>query len=124
MNAASGVKHANWKPWMIALVTVTLVLTLILGTFGWLGTAFGIGSNCTDRFDCASGSCAPCATAHTWVTAGGIGQWALATATVTILALGIRHPRWRQPATITASTLIPASIAWFAISTAIAQHSF
>ena len=38
MNAAYGVKHGNWKPWMITLATVTLAVTLILGTFGWLGT--------------------------------------------------------------------------------------
>jgi hypothetical protein len=59
--------------------SVALAETFLLGTLGWFGVAFGIGSTCTDDFSCGSGSCVPCVKAHTWVTAGGIGQWTLAT---------------------------------------------
>ena len=93
VNTASGVEAAKWRSWIVALVALALAVTFVLGTVGWFEAAFGIGSDCTDEFSCGSGSCAPCARAHAWVTTGGIGQWVLAAAAVTILVLGIRHPR-------------------------------
>lgn len=99
-------------------------MTFVLGTVGWFGAAFGIGSDCTDEFSCGSGSCAPCARAHAWVTTGGIGQWVLAAAAVTILVFVIRHPGRRRAATIAACALIPVAVMWFAISTSMAQRAF
>jgi hypothetical protein len=124
VDAASGFEPAKWRSWIVALVTLALAVTFVLGTVGWFGAAFGIGSNCTDEFSCGSGSCAPCARAHGAVTTGGIGQWVLAAAAVTILVLGLRHPGWRRAATIAACTLIPVAVMWFAISTSMAQRSF
>ena len=124
MNAASGLEPAKWRSWIVALVTLALAVTFVLGTVGWFGAAFGIGSNCTDEFSCGSGTCAPCARAHVWVTTGGIGQWVLAAAAVTILVLGMRHPGWRRAATIAACALIPVAVMWFAISTSMARRSF
>ncbi len=69
-------------------------------------------------------SCAPCAKAHAWVTAGGIGQWVLAAAGVVFLVVGLRRPVWRPAATIAACGLIPIAAIWFAVSTEIAQRSF
>jgi hypothetical protein len=124
VNTASGFEAAKWRSWIVALVTLALAVTFVLGTVGWFGAAFVIGSDCTDEFSCGSGSCAPCARAHAWVTTGGIGQWVLAAAAVAILAFGIRHPGWRRAATIAACALIPVAVMWFAISTSMAQRSF
>ena len=124
MNTASPFGGAKWRSWIVALVTLALSVTFVLGTVGWFGAAFGIGSDCTDEFSCGSGSCAPCARAHAWVTTGGIGQWVLAAAAVTILVFGIRHPGWRRAAMIAACALIPVAVMWFAISTSMAQRSF
>jgi hypothetical protein len=109
---------------MIALSAVALAVTFVLGTVGWFGAAFGIGSTCTDDFSCGSSSCAPCAKENAWVTAGGIGQWVLAAAAVTILVLGLRHPGFRRAATIAACALIAAAVAWYGIAVEIAQRSF
>jgi hypothetical protein len=125
VNAAPGVRRRSWQAWVAGLVGAAgLAETFLLGSFGWFVAAFGIGSNCTDDFSCGSGSCAPCVTEHTWVTAGGIGQWALLVAAVTMLALGIRRPGWHRAAMVAAGALIPVAGAWFAISTIMAQRSF
>jgi hypothetical protein len=119
-------RRRRWPRWIVALAgTTTLVVAFLLGTLGWFGAAFGIGSNCTDQFSCASDSCAPCGAAHAWITAGGVGQWVMFVAAVTILVLGLRRSdQYRRPLTIAACTLVPLAVAWFAFTTAIAQRSF
>jgi hypothetical protein len=124
MNAASDANGMGWRSWLIGLVSVAWAVTFVLGTWGWFAVGFGIGSSCTDDFSCGYGSCAPCAKAHAWVTAGGIGQWVLAAAGVVFLVVGLRRPVWRPAATIAACGLIPIAAIWFAVSTEIAQRSF
>jgi hypothetical protein len=109
-------------------VTVPAALTglvaFLLGTIGWLGVGFGVGSNCTDDFSCGSGSCAPCAAEHGWIITGGIGQWVLAVAAGVLLALGLRRPRWRRAAALASMALLPLSVAWITATTVLAEHSF
>jgi hypothetical protein len=124
MNAASDANGMGWRSWLIGLVSVAWAVTFVLGTWGWFAVGFGIGSSCTDDFSCGYDSCAPCAKAHAWVTAGGIGQWVLAAAGVVFLVVGLRRPVWRPAATIAACGLIPIAAIWFAVSTEIAQRSF
>ena len=124
MNAASDANGMGWRSWLIGLVSVAWAVTFVLGTWGWFSVAFGIGSSCTHDFSCGYDSCAPCAKAHAWVTAGGIGQWVLAAAGVVFLVVGLRRPVWRPAATIAACGLIPIAAIWFAVSTEIAQRSF
>jgi hypothetical protein len=120
MSAASDANGMGWRSWLIGLVSVAWAVTFALGTWGWLFVAFGIGSSCTDDFSCGYDSCAPCAKAHAWVTAGGIGQRVLAAAGVMLLVVGLRRPA----ATIATCGLIPIAAIWFAVSTEIAQRSF
>jgi hypothetical protein len=125
MNNASGSGRGVWPRWVLNLVGyVSLAVAFALGTLGWFGAAFGIGSNCTDKFSCGSSSCRPCATSHAWVLAGGIGQWVLLVAIVVILVLSLRRPDWRRAATIAAAAAILLSIAWYAKYTAIAEHAY
>jgi len=125
MNAAAGAGRGDGRSCLADLAaSVALAETFLLGTLGWFVVGFGTGSTCTDDFSCGSGSCAPCATAHAWVSAGGIGQWVLATATVVMLVAGMRRPGWRRAATIATCALIPVAGAWFAITAAMAQRAF
>ncbi len=39
---------------LVALSCVAVAVTFVLGTFGWFVSAFGIGSDCTDKFSCGS----------------------------------------------------------------------
>ncbi len=125
MNTGSDLRRRTWPGWAVATAgTVALIETFLLGTLGWFGSAFGIGSDCTDKFSCGSDSCAPCAKAHAWVSAGGIGQWVLALAAAALLVLAGRRPDWRRAATITIGALILLAVAWYAIATAVAERSF
>ena len=103
---------------------VSLAVAFVLGTLGWFVDSFGIGTNCTDKFDCGSSSCRPCVASHAWVLVGGIGQRVLLVAVVVILVLGLRRPGWRRTATIAAAATILLSIAWYAKYTAIADHAY
>ena len=125
MNIPSGPVPAVWPRWVLILASsVALTVASALSTLGWFGAAFGIGSNCTDRFSCGSDSCSPCAASHAWVLAGGIGQWTLLAAIVASLVLGLRRPAWRRAATISAAAMILVSIAWYARYIAIADHAY
>lgn len=125
MNGPSGVRGAGRWTWLPALSGGTaLAVTLLAGTLGWFGTAFAIGTTCTNDFSCGYDSCAPCAKAHAWVTAGGIGQWVLAAVAVVILVQGSRRPGGRRALTVTTCALTPLAIAWFTVATAMAQRSF
>jgi hypothetical protein len=124
MDAPSGVDGAGRRGWLLALTGTALAVTLLAGTIGWFGTGFGIMTTCTNDFSCGLGSCAPCAKAHAWVTANGIGQWALAAVAVVILVLGRRRPSWRRALTVAACAVIPLAVAWFAVCIVMARRSF
>lgn len=124
MDRPSAVERAGQRAWLAALTSTAVAVTLLAGTFGWFATSFGIGTTCTNDFSCGYDSCAPCAKVNAWVMAGGIGQWVLAAAAVVILVLGRRRPSWRRTLTVAACALISLAVAWFAVSTAMAQRSF
>ena len=125
MDAAPGDGRRAWARWTVLLPgTVALTEALALATVGWWAVGFGVGSTCTDDFSCVSSSCAPCASFNAWWIAGGIGQWILVVAAVVLLVLGLRRPGMRRVAAITAWSLIPLAIAWIAIWTVQAEHSF
>jgi hypothetical protein len=125
MNAPADRSGTAWPAWSAVLAgTAATAVSGLLGSLGWFAVGFGAGSNCTDDFSCVSTSCAPCATEDAWVIAGGIGQWALVGASVTLLVLGRRHPARRPVATIGACALIAVALGWFAISMVMAEHSF
>lgn len=125
MNTASGTGRGLWPRWALILVSsAALAVAFVLSTLGWFGAEFGIGSNCTDKFSCGSGSCRPCAASHAWLLAGGIGQWVMLAAITACLVLGLRRPGWRRTATIAAAATTLLSIAWFAKYTAKADHTY
>jgi hypothetical protein len=125
MAASADRRRGDWAPWTVVLpATAAGVVTVALGSVGWLAVAFGVGSDCTDDVDCGSGSCAPCAAAHSWVIAGGIGQWALAVAALALLVLGMRQARWRGGVAVGAWALVPLAGAWIVTSTVLAQRTF
>jgi hypothetical protein len=113
-----------WPTWTVVIPTVGAGLAAaLLGSLGWFVNSFGIGSDCTDKFSCG-GPCAPCDAQHQWITAGGTGQWLLVVAAGALLSLGLRHASWRRALAAGSSALLPASIAWYAVTTVIAEHSF
>jgi hypothetical protein len=124
MDRPSAGEHAGRRAWLAVLTSAALAVTLLAGTIGWFATSFGIGTTCANDFSCGYDSCAPCAKAHAWVITAGIGQWMLAAVAVVILVLGRRRPSWRRALTVIACALIPLAVAWFAVSTAMAQRSF
>ena len=90
--SAHGIQRSGWPSWLHVLAgTTALSVTFVLGTIGWLFASFGIGTSCDEALECTI-SCAPCAAAHAWILAGGIGQWVLFAAAATILVLGLRRP--------------------------------
>jgi hypothetical protein len=97
-------------------------VTCALGTFGWLFASLGIGTSCDEALEC-TGSCNPCAPAHAWVVAGGIGQWLLVAAAAACLGIGLLHPGFRRVATAAAGALVLLAAGWFAASMAIAIHN-
>src|SRR5215469_13308671 len=103
---------------------LTAVAPIVLGTFGWFSYRFGLGSDCTDKFDCAAGHCRVCDSMIRWVDAAGIGQWILVAVAGLLFVLCRRHPRWHQFGVRGAWAILPISIAWFAVAIGIAEHSF
>ena len=51
-----------------------------------------------------------------WLSAGAIGQCVLAAFTVAALVAGVRRPRWRRAAAVTAWMIIPVGMAWFVLA--------
>ena len=101
--------------------TIALSVTFVLGTIGWLFASFGIGTSCDEALECTI-SCAPCAAAHAWILAGGIGQWLLFAAAATMFVLGLRRPEVRRAATVAAAALVLLAVGWFVASMAIAEQ--
>jgi hypothetical protein len=125
MDAMSGGARTDWLPWTVALPGIAaLAEAVLLGTIGWWGVGFGVGSTCTDDFSCGSTSCAPCASFNAWWIAGGVGEWVLGVAAVVLLIFGLRRPGVRRGAAFTAWSLVPLAVVWMIIWTVQAEHSF
>lgn len=128
MNPPPDIRRRTWPRWVVALAgTVALVVMFVLGTLGWFANAFGIGTSCTDQPACSTGNggCSYCAAAVGWIWAEGIGEWVLLAATATTLVLGLRRSApHRRAVTIAACILTAAAVAWYAVTTAAAEHSF
>lgn len=117
--------RSRWPVWPVLVACVIAVLvTLVLGTFGWLVAGLAIGTDCTNKFTCGSGWCSPCAVSHAWVIAGGLGQWILVAAAITLLVVGLSRATSRRAAVLAGSAIIPLAIAWFAATWTLAAHSY
>lgn len=120
---ATDIRRSGWPTWVHVLAASTaLTVTCVLGTIGWLFAAFGIGTSCDEALQCTT-SCTPCAAAHAWILAGGIGQWVLFAAAATILGMGLWRPDWRRTTTVLAGALVLLAVGWFVASMAIATQS-
>ena len=120
---AREVGRSRWPSWVHVLAgSSALTVTCVLGTVGWLFAAFGIGTSCDEALECTS-SCTPCATAHAWILAGGIGQWVLFAAAAAILGMGLRRPDLRRITSVLACALVLLAIGWFVASMAVAAQS-
>jgi hypothetical protein len=120
--SAHDIQRSGWPSWVHVLAgTTALSVTFVLGTIGWLFASFGIGTSCDEALECTI-SCAPCAAAHAWILAGGIGQWVLFATAATILVLGPRRPDLRGTTTLAAGALVVLAVGWFVASMAIATQ--
>ncbi|HEY1621076.1 MAG TPA: hypothetical protein VGG25_25855 [Streptosporangiaceae bacterium] len=114
-----------WRPWTVVLPAVLAgAVTVLLGTLGWLGLGLGIGSNCTNDYDCGSGFCAPCRAEASWVIVGGGAQWLLAVAALVLLIAGLRRPAARRRLAAWSWALTPLAVAWIILAGVAAAHSF
>lgn len=115
----------GWAPWTVRVPAgLAGGLAALLGSLGFFVVGFGVGSNCTDQFDCGRDTCAPCASSFSWINAGAIGQWALVVAVIVLLIVGLRRPFLRRIMAIGLWGVVPVSWGWIAVSTAVAQRSF
>jgi hypothetical protein len=115
----------GWEPWTVKVPAgLAGGLAALLGSLGFFVVGFGVGSNCTDQFDCGRDTCAPCAASLSWINAGAIGQWALVIAVIVLLITGLRQPSLRKITAIVLWGVIPVSCGWIAMSTTVAQWSF
>jgi hypothetical protein len=120
--SAHDIQRSGWPSWVHVLAGITaLSVTFVLGTIGWLFASFGIGTSCDEALECTI-SCAPCAAAHAWILADGIGQWVLFATAATILVLGPRRPDLRGTTTLAAGALVVLAVGWFVASMAIATQ--
>jgi len=117
---AHDIQRSGCASWVHVLAgTTAITVTFVLGSIGWLFASFGIGTSCDEALECSI-SCAPCAVAHAWILAGGIGQWVLFAAAVTTVVLGLRRPELRRTTTVAAGALALLAVGWFVASMAIA----
>lgn len=115
---------SRWNPWTIWVpAAIAFGEASLLGTAGAFAAGFGLGSSCTDDFDC-TGSCPPCTALYDWLKAGAVGQGGLATAAVMLLVLGLARPAQRRAAAIGAWAIIVLAAVWFYVTTQLGSSSF
>jgi len=95
-------------------------LGAVLGTLGWFGVAFGQATVCTDFNEAPHA----CDALYKWLEAGIIGQWVLVLVSALVLAVGLRRPQSRRPASIAAWIMVALTIGWYAFYYLGAYHSF
>lgn len=70
-----------------APLSLSLVIVVVLVTFGGFSTSFGVMQTCTDAFSCEITTCRPCVTAASWVEVGWAVQGALLTVGLVLAVL-------------------------------------
>lgn len=100
--------------------TIGAALGAVLGTLGWFGVAFGQGTVCTDFNDALHA----CDGLYRWLEVGFIGQWVLILVSAFVLAVGLRRPPIRMPASIAAWVTVALAIGWFGFCYHGAYNSF
>ena len=114
----------RWNRWTIWVpAAIAFGEASLLGTAGAFAAGFGLGSSCTDDFDC-TGSCPPCTALYDWLKAGAVGQGLLATAAVMLLVLGLARPAHRRGTAIAVWAIIVLAAVWFYVTTQLGSSSF
>jgi hypothetical protein len=102
-----------WRPWTVQLpAAFATAVCLFLGTIGWLAAGLLTAYNCA----MTDGPPLPgCGASGWWLAAGGLAQWPLAAAVIT---LGIRsrdRPGFRRSAAIACWLVLPLAAGWFVL---------
>lgn len=109
-----------WRPWTVLLpAALATAVCSFLGTIGWLYVEVLGGYNCalTDGPPppgCGGGT-------DWWLVAGGLGQWVLAAAVITVGIRGRSRSGSRLSGAIACWLAIPLAIGWFALCLASSQ---
>ena len=106
-----------------ALVVLTGLCSLFLGTIGYFGLQFGILTGCTTDFACTETLCSPCVAPFTWLTVGAGIQLLLL---ICLVVLTWRFwSRGRRSLVVgTAAAILVASIATVVVTTSAADRSY
>jgi hypothetical protein len=100
--------------------TIGAALGFVLATLGWFGVSFGQGTVCTDFNEAPHA----CDALYQWLEVGFIGQWVLALVSAFVLAVGLRRPQSRTPASIAAWVTVALAIGWYSFCYHGAYNSF
>jgi hypothetical protein len=107
----------------LVLVSFAIGVCVLLGTLGWFAVGFGTMTDCTDNYSCSSTGCPPCGDTARWINVGGVVQWLLAAAAITILVRGSRSQRW-LPLLGGGAAVLAASLLAFLGTTLQASESY
>ena len=118
MRTRSGVTRREWT--IIVPGTLGIALGALLGTLGWFGVSFGLGSDCTD-FNEAPNACNGF---YRWIGVGFVGQWVLVLVSVFLLVTGRSQPQSRRLMSVAAWVTPAFAVAWYAFYYHGAYHSF
>jgi hypothetical protein len=105
MQATKGSARGAWPRWSLWLAC--LLALAAAAVFAVVTAAGGILSNLNDSGPAPSTG---------WIEAGILGQCLLAVTAVALLAAGLTRPSRRRAAVIIALAIIPAALAWCALS--------
>ena len=107
-----------WTPLILSLLVVSLLATL-----GSFSAAFGVGTDCTNTYNCSVTDCSPCRTAVEWLKLGWATQGVLLLVGAVLALLGALRIMQRT-FRISALLLGPVSVLLFVLSTSLAVRSF
>lgn len=99
---------------------ISLGLALLLGTVGYFFVGFGMATSCTDKFE----NVHRCDTLYHWLTAGAVGQFAIAIASAALIVIAKRTSGPQRRLRAFSWPLIPLSLAWIAITSILGGLSF
>ena len=104
----------TWRPWTFVLpAALATAVCLFLGTIGWLAVEMLGGLNCAMSDGPPPPGCGPAI--DWWPVAGGLGQWVLAAAVITLSARSRAKPGLRRSGAIACWLVIPLAAGWFAL---------